>query len=69
MVVVERGPLFEPQVVAIAVVAIVIQQRDVFGAEAVDDPPDHRGLARPGSAGHANHERAHPLRSYRTLFG
>ena len=40
MVVIERGALFEAQVVAIAVIAIVIEERDLLGAQAVDDPPD-----------------------------
>ncbi len=39
MVVVERGALLEAQVVAIAIVAIVLEQRHVFGTETVDDPP------------------------------
>ncbi len=47
MVVVERGPLFEPQIVTIAVVAIVIQQGDVFGTQAIDDAAHNRGFSRP----------------------
>ncbi len=44
MIVVERGTLLEAQVVAIAVVAIVIQQRHLLRSEAVDNPPDHGGF-------------------------
>ena len=57
MVVVEGGALFETQVVAIAIVAIVLEERDVLETEAVDDPPDDRGLSRPGPARHSDHER------------
>ena len=44
MVVVERGALFEAQVVAIAIVAIVLEERHLFGAETVDDPPHDGGF-------------------------
>ena len=40
MVVVERGAFLEPQIVAIAIVPIVLQEGDVLEAQAVDDSPD-----------------------------
>ena len=57
MVVVERGALFEAQVIAIAIVAIVLEKRHVLGTETVDNAPDNRGFARSRTAGHSNHER------------
>ena len=48
MVVVERGALLEPQVVPIAVVAIVLEHGDLVVAQAVDDAPHDGGLARSG---------------------
>ena len=44
VVVIERGAIFEPQVVAIAVVTVVLEDDDVFRAEAVYDPTDDSGL-------------------------
>ena len=44
VVVVEHGALFEPQVVAIAVVTVVLEDDDVFRAEAIDDPADDSGF-------------------------
>ena len=58
MVVVERGAILEPQVEAIAVVAIVVEDGDAVGAERLDDAADDGGLARAGSAGDADHETA-----------
>ena len=45
MVVVERGAFLEPQIVAIAVVAIVIAASDVLESQAVDDAADHGGFS------------------------
>jgi hypothetical protein len=44
MVVVEGGPLLQPEVVPIAVVAVVLQDDHVFRAQAVDDATDDRGF-------------------------
>jgi len=51
------GALLEKQVVAIAIVAIVLQERDLLGPEAVDDPPDHRRLPRPRATPDTNYKR------------
>ena len=48
--------LVEAQVVAIAVVAIVLEEGNLFRTEAIDDPPDHCGLARARPAGHSDHK-------------
>ena len=57
MIVVERGALLEPQVVAIAIVAIVLEDGDLVVAEALDDAPDDGGLAGARAAGHPDHQR------------
>ena len=44
VVVVERGALFESQVVAIAVVTVVLEDDDVFRAQAVYNPADDSRL-------------------------
>jgi len=44
VVVVERRALFQPQIVAIAVVTVVLEDDDVLGAQAVHDPADDGGL-------------------------
>jgi hypothetical protein len=54
MVVVERGPFLEPELAAIAVVAIVFEKGDAFLAETLDDAPDDGGLAGTGASGHAD---------------
>ena len=59
MVVVERGALLEPQIIPIAVVAVVIEPRHLFKSKAVNNPPHHRGLARARAAGDANHKGRH----------
>ncbi len=59
VVVVERGALFEAQVVAIAIVAVVFEDADLVAAEAVDDAFDDRGLAGAGTAGDTNHDGGH----------
>jgi hypothetical protein len=56
MVVVERRPLLEPQVVAVAVVPIVLEHGDLAVADALDDAADDRGLAGAGPAGDADDE-------------
>jgi 2,4-dienoyl-CoA reductase-like NADH-dependent reductase (Old Yellow Enzyme family) len=48
----------EPQVEAIAVVAIVVQRRHAVGAERLDDAPDDGGLARARPAGHPDDQPA-----------
>jgi hypothetical protein len=50
MVVVERRALFEPEIVPILVVPIVIEDGDAIVAERIDDASDDRGLAGTGSA-------------------
>ena len=60
VIVVERGPLLERQIVAVAVVAVVLEHDDLLGAEAVDNLPDDGRLARAGSAGDADHHRPGP---------
>ena len=45
MIVVERRPLLEPQVVAVAIVAIVLEDGHLIVADALDDPPHDGGLA------------------------
>ncbi len=57
MIVVERGPLLEPQIVAVAVVAIVLEDDDLLWTEAVDDVPDDGRLAGAGSARDADDDR------------
>src|SRR5690606_9479670 len=59
MVVVERGPLFEPQIVARTIVPVVLDQTDLVVAEALDDPADDSRLAGAGPAGDANDEGFH----------
>jgi hypothetical protein len=54
MVVVECGTLFQPQVVAIPVVAIVIEDNHVFGPEALDNAADDSRLAGSGTSRYAN---------------
>ncbi len=57
MVVVERGALFEPEIVAIAIVPIVLEDRDLVIADALDDPADDGGFARRRAACHADDQR------------
>jgi len=54
MVVVERRSFFQAQVVAIAVIAVVFEDDDLLGSEAVHDPADNRGLAGARAAGNAD---------------
>src|SRR4051812_1972665 len=55
MVVIEGCAFFQAQIVAIPVVAIVLEHDDLVGAKAVDDAADHGGLAGAGAAGDADH--------------
>ena len=64
MVVVERGAFLEAQIVPVAVVAIVIEHRHLVRAEALDDAPDHGGLAGAGPAGHAHDDARSAARAY-----
>jgi len=57
MVVVEGGALLDPQIVAVAIITIVVEHGDLLQAQAVDNALHHRGLAGPGAPGHANHKR------------
>jgi hypothetical protein len=57
VVVVQRRPLFEPQVVAIAVIPIVLEDGDLLVADALDDAPHDRRLAGSGTARNADDER------------
>ncbi len=59
VVVVERRPLFEAQVVAIPVVAIVIEDGDTAVVDGVDDAPYDRGLTGAGPSGDANDDGLH----------
>jgi len=45
MVVVERGALLEAEIVAVAIVAVVVEDHHIVGAEALDDAADDGGLA------------------------
>ncbi len=47
MIVVERSPLLEAEIVPIAVIPIVLEDRDLLVADALDDAADDRRLARP----------------------
>ena len=51
MIVVERGAFFEAEIVAIAVIAIVLEHNDLLRTQAVDDAPDDRRFAGAGAAG------------------
>ena len=57
MIVIERGTLLEPQIVAVTVVPIVLENDDLLWSEAVDDVPDDGRLAGAGSARHADDDR------------
>ncbi len=57
MIVVERRSLLEPQIVALAIVAIVLEDGDVLVADALDDAPDDGGLAGSRTAGHADDDK------------
>ncbi len=59
MIVVERGALLEPQPRIVAVILVVLEEADLFGAQAVHDPANDRRLARTGSACDADHEWGH----------
>jgi hypothetical protein len=61
VIVVERRPLLQPEVVAIAVVAIVVEHGHPAVVDRIDDPPDDGSLARAGSARHSDHDRLHRL--------
>jgi hypothetical protein len=56
MVVVERRTLLETEIAPVAVIAIVLEYRDLLGAKAVDDAADHGRLPGPRPAGDADHE-------------
>ena len=58
MVLVERGAILEPQIEPVAVVAIVIEDRDRVGPERLDDAADDGGLAGAGPAGDADDQPA-----------
>ena len=62
VVVVEGGALLEPKVVAVAIVAVVLEHDDLLGSQALDDLPDDGRLARAGSAGDADDDRLGPAR-------
>ncbi len=59
MILIERGPLLETQVVTFAVVPIVLEHSDLRIAQCVDDAADDRGFSGAGSSGHANDDRRH----------
>ena len=59
MVVVERRPLFEPEVVAIPVVAIVLEDGDAAVVDRVEDAADDGRLAGPRPAGDADDDGLH----------
>jgi hypothetical protein len=60
MVVIERRPFLQPQVVAIPVIAIVLKQRDLVEAKTFHNPSYYGRLSGTGSPSHTDHERAHP---------
>ena len=62
MIVIERRALLEPQIVAVAVVAIVGENGHLVVADAVDDPAHDGCLARCRTAGYADDERQRRLR-------
>ena len=62
MIVVERGALLEPQIVAIAIIPVVIEHGDLVVADALDDAADDRGFARARAAGDADDERSRARR-------
>jgi hypothetical protein len=57
MVIIERGALFEAQIIAIAVVPIVFEYGHLVIADALDDAADDRCLAGSGATGDADDER------------
>ncbi len=57
MIVIERGTLLEPQIVAVTVVPIVLEDDDLLWTETVDDVPHDGRLAGAGSARHADDDR------------
>jgi len=58
VVVIEKAPLLERQLVVPLVVVVVAQNRDVV-AEAIDQRPHERRLAAAGAAGHTDHNGIH----------
>src|SRR6476646_10747153 len=57
MIVIEGGPLFQAQIVAVPVIAIVFEHGDLVVADAFDDASDDRRLPRAGTARDADDER------------
>ena len=65
MVVIERRPLLEAQVAAIAIVPIVLHDGDLVVAQALDDAADDGGLAGAGSAGDSDDDGVRGMKSAR----
>ena len=56
MIVVECCALFEPEIIPIAVIAIVIENRRLIEAKTVNNPTHDRCLSRTQAPGHADHD-------------
>jgi hypothetical protein len=72
VVVVEGEPLLEPQIVPVAIVAIVLEHRDARIFERIHDLPHDGGLPRSGPSGDTNDQWLHRfivrLSGYFTLW-